>query len=338
MRKSASLEQLLQGLLAGDRRAAAQLITLVESDRRASPEVMKRIYPHTGRAAIIGLTGPGGAGKSTLTGHIIRRFRQQGKTVGAILVDPSSPFTGGAFLGDRVRLENFTLDDGVYVRSMASRGHFGGLARATNDAARIIEAMGMDVVLVETVGIGQDEIDIVQIAQTCLLVVTPAMGDDMQAMKAGVLEIADIIVLNKADMDGAEAALKNLRMLLELASSPEEAWTPRLVSTVAAAPKTYGIRGIDDLMAEIAAHRQFLQSGRNLERMKRQRVEQEINLIFQERVQDYFFNAMNGVGRKEEVLHSILAGQRDPYSVVEEILDSFIDAREQRRLKEAQPQ
>jgi len=319
----ASLDQLIEKLLAGERRAVARLIAIVESDRRAAREVMKRVYPHTGRAMVIGITGAGGAGKSTLIGHIIRSYREQGKTVGAVLIDPSSPFSGGAFLGDRVRLDKLALDDGVYVRSMATRGSIGGLARAANDAVRIIEAMGMDVVIVETVGVGQDEVDVIQIVQTCLLVTTPGMGDDMQAMKAGVLEIADIIVLNKADLEKAEVSLKSLRLILDLATGHDGAWQPRLISTIAATPKVHDVVGLTELMAGIEAHQRYLHSGQALEWKNRQRAEQEISLIFQDQTQQHFRDALDRAGGKQEVLRSILEGDGDPYSVVKEIMDSF---------------
>lgn len=323
MTADASVDQMIEQLLVGDRRTAARLIALVEGDRQAAREVMKRIYPHTGQAIVIGITGAGGAGKSTLTGHIIRSFRKQGKTVGAILIDPSSPFTGGAFLGDRVRLEKLALDDGVYIRSMATRGSIGGLARAANDAVRIIEAMGMDVVIVETVGVGQDEIDVVEIVQTCLLVTTPGMGDDMQAMKAGLLEIADIIVLNKADLEKAENSLKDLKMMLDLATVKDGEWQPRLISTVAATPKINGVQGIEELMAGIVAHQQHLHSGEAIKRKQRQRVAREIDAIFRDQTQQHLSNALDRAGGKEEVLHSIVEGKSDPYSVVKEIMTFF---------------
>lgn len=324
MKTGASVDQMIEKLRAGDRRTVARLIALVEGDRDAAHEIMKRVYPHTGRAMIIGITGAGGVGKSTLTGHIIRSFREQGKTVGAVLVDPSSPFSGGAFLGDRVRLEKLALDDGVYVRSMATRGSIGGLARATNDAVRIIEAMGMDVVIVETVGVGQDEIDVIQVVQTCLLVTTPGMGDDMQAMKAGVLEIADVIVLNKADLEKAEVSLKSLKMILDLATVAEGEWRPQLISTIAATAKIHDVLGIEDLMAAIAEHQRHLQSSEAMMCKKRQRVAREINLIFQDQTQAYLAKALNGAGGKEDVLHGILQGKSDPYSVVKEIMRSFV--------------
>ena len=225
--------------------------------------------------------------------------------------------------GDRVRLEKLALDDGVYIRSMATRGSIGGLARAANDAVRIIEAMGMDVVIVETVGVGQDEIDVIQIVETCLLVTTPGMGDDMQAMKAGVLEIADIIVLNKADLERAEASLASLRMILNLATAAEGEWRPRLISTVAATTGSHDVRGIEELMVAIAAHQQHLRSGEAMKRKQRQRVAREINLIFQDQTQEHLAKALNGAGGKDDVVHGILEGQSDPYSVVKEIIESF---------------
>ncbi len=334
MNRNHSIEQMVQKLLTGDRRTAARLIGMVECDRQASHDVMKRIYPHTGKAMVVGVTGPGGAGKSTLLGHIIRRFRQAGKTVGAVLVDPSSPFSGGAFLGDRVRLDKLALDDGVYIRSMATRGCLGGLARAASDAVRIIEAMGMDIIIVETVGVGQDEIEVIKIVQTCLLVLTPNMGDDMQAMKAGVMEIADIIVLNKSDQEEAENCRKNLKTLLALISTEENGWQPPLISTIAQAEKKQDLSGIDELMTGIAAHEAYLKESQDLQRTKMRRVEQEINLIFQERMQAYFLNALHETGKKDDYLQSIMDGQSDPYEAVEEILDCIMDPKQQRNQEE----
>jgi LAO/AO transport system kinase len=257
---------MVEGLLAGERRAAARLITLVETGSEKSGALMKLIYPHTGKSTIVGITGPGGSGKSTLIDHLITRFRLSDKSVGVVAVDPSSPFSGGALLGDRIRFQKHSLDDGVYIRSMGARGYLGGLARATTDVVRIMEAMGREVIIVETLGAGQDEIDIIHIAQTCILVLTPAMGDDIQAIKAGIMEIADLIVLNKADLDGAGRCLHVLEAAIHQAvKRGEGAWVPRIIATVAAGKRKY--------------------------------------------------------------IQAIREGKKDPYSVVEEILETFLNVR-----------
>jgi LAO/AO transport system kinase len=264
-----NLEETVNRMLAGDRRSAARLISAVEDQTEKSIEIMKLVYPHSGTSMVIGLTGSGGSGKSSLIDHLIGTFRTQGKRVGVVAVDPSSPFSGGALLGDRIRFQNHSLDDGVYLRSMGSRNYLGGLARATNDVVRIMEAMGQDIVIVETLGAGQDEVDIIHVAQTCVLVLTPGMGDDIQAMKAGIMEVADIIVLNKADLDGANTCLRSLEATVHYGlGAGEDTWVPRVVPTVATAPNRNDVQGIDDLVEAIEAHTAFLHQGATLDRIK----------------------------------------------------------------------
>jgi LAO/AO transport system kinase len=317
--------ELVDKLLAGDRRSAARLITLVEDETEEGRKAMRRIYPSSGHAMILGITGSGGAGKSTLVDHLIRAFRGMGKRVGVVLVDPSSPFSGGALLGDRIRLAGHAQDPDVYVRSLASRGYLGGLSRATNDVIRIMEAMGMEVVIVETLGAGQDEIDIIHIAHTCLLVLTPGMGDDIQAMKAGIMEIADIIVLNKADLEGAGTCLRHLEANLASATFEEGQWVPRVIPTVSVASKPRDIQGIDQLMAAIRDHDDHLRrSRRAMEQVRSERVEQELSLIFKDELQRLIFKGLKGTGRKQAYIQSIMDGKSDPYTVVEEVLDQFL--------------
>jgi len=322
MKNEKIINEMVQKLLAGDRRMAARLITLVEDGAEENHEVMKQIYPYTGQAVIVGITGSAGSGKSCLIDHLIRKFRQQGKTVGVVVVDPSSPFSGGAFLGDRIRLQSHSSDEGVYIRSMASRGYLGGLARATHDVIRIIEAMGRDIVIVETLGAGQDEIDVIHIAQTCVVVTTPGMGDEIQALKAGLIEIADIIVLNKADLDGANICIKNLQATLSVTSFKEGEWVPRVIPTVAVASKPENIKGIDELVSGILEHQKYLHISNALERVKFERVEQELGLIFKDELQKIIFKGLKGTGKKKKYINSIIEGKNDPYSVVEEILSS----------------
>jgi LAO/AO transport system kinase len=324
MKNEKIINEMVQKLLAGDRHTAARLITLVEGGAEENHEAMKQIYPYTGKAVIVGITGSAGSGKSCLINHLIRKFRQQGKTIGVVVVDPSSPFSGGAFLGDRIRLQSHSPDDGVYIRSMASRGNLGGLARATHDVVRIIEAMGRDIVIVETLGAGQDEIDVIHIAQTCVLVTTPGMGDEIQALKAGLMEIADIIVLNKADLDGANTCIKNLQASLSVTSNREWEWAPQVIATVAVAIKPEDIQGIDELVAGILNHQEYLHTSSAIERVRFERVEQELGLIFKDELQKIIFKDLKGTGKKKEYIESILEGKNDPYSVVEEILSSYL--------------
>lgn len=324
-KKTDNIEDIVEKLLTHDRRAAARLITLIENGFEKQNEVMKLVYPHTGKSMIVGITGAGGSGKSTLIDHLITRFRQMDKTVGVLAVDPSSPFSGGALLGDRIRFQNHSLDDGVYIRSMGSRGYLGGLARATTDVVRIMEAMGNDVIIIETLGAGQDEIDIIHVAQTCLLVMTPGMGDDIQAMKAGIMEIADLIVLNKADLTGANMCLRVLQTTVHYGLSKEkEAWAPQVIPTVATGAKSEDIQGIDELVEAIMSHQAFLHKSRSIEEVRAKRIERELGLAFKDEIEKIVFAGLKGTGRKRAYIKAIQAGQNDPYSVVEEILETFL--------------
>jgi len=328
MRISKNSGDLVEHLLAGDRRAAARLITMVENETDDHHEIMRRIYPKTGHAMILGVTGSAGVGKSSLTDHVIGKLREQGQTVGVVVVDPSSPFTGGAFLGDRIRLQRHARDEGVFIRSMASRGYLGGLSRATYDVIRIMEAMGRDVIIVETLGAGQDEIDVIHIAQTCLLVVTPGMGDDIQAMKAGLMEVADIIVLNKADLEGTDTCLRHLQATMDAARFEEGAWVPRIVATVSVASKREQIQGFHDLMSAISEHQEYLHKSEAIDRVKFERIEQELGLIFKDALQKLVFKGLKGTGKKKKYIQKIIEGKSDPYSVVEEIMKTYILSRE----------
>lgn len=316
------IEETIQKIFAGDRRTASRLITRLEDRDEWGREVMKRLFPRTGRAMTLGLTGAGGSGKSSLLNHLIERFRKKGKTVGVIAVDPSSPFSGGAFLGDRIRIQRHTRDDGVYIRSMASRGYLGGLSRATTEVLRVMEAMGFEVIMVETLGAGQDEIDVIRLVQTCLLVTTPSMGDEIQALKAGIMEIGDIFILNKSDLDGATQALRSLEAVLTLKTFNEGEWRPRVVSTVATSGE-----GIDTLVEEILAHQDYLHNSDAMERAAFQRVEQELGLIFRDELERVIFKGLKGTGKKRRYIRSVVDGKSDPYTVIEEILETFLKKR-----------
>jgi LAO/AO transport system kinase len=328
-RENISPEEMVQKLLTGDRRAAARLISLVENQSDEASDLMKLVYPHTGKTMIIGITGAGGSGKSSLINQLIDRFRHQRKKVGVLAVDPSSPFSGGALLGDRIRFQKHSTDSGVYIRSMGSRGYLGGLARATTDVVRIMEAMGNDVIIIETLGVGQDEFDIIHIAQTCLLVLTPGMGDDIQAMKAGIMEISDLIVLNKADLDGADVALRTLEATLHFSSQKEkDVWSPRVIPTVAVAARSGEIQGIDDLVAAILEHQTYIRDNQSLDEIHAKRIEQELSLIFKDEVEKFVFAGLRGTGKKRQYIDAILSGRSDPYSVVHEVLKTFLPSRE----------
>jgi LAO/AO transport system kinase len=319
-----SPDEMVQKVLTGDRRTAARLISLVENQSDKAGDIMKFVYPHTGKAMIIGVTGAGGSGKSSMINHLISRFRHKGKTVGVLAVDPSSPFSGGALLGDRIRFQKHSADNGVYIRSMGSRGYLGGLARATTDVVRIMEAMGNEVIIIETLGVGQDEIDIIHIAQTCLLILTPGMGDDIQAMKAGIMEISDLIVLNKADLDGADIALRTLEATLHYSSPKEEnAWSPRVIPTVAVATRSDEIQGIDELVEAILEHQTYIHDSQMIAEIYAKRIEQELSLIFKDEVQKVVFAGLRGTGKKRQYIDEIINGRNDPYSVVQEVLKSF---------------
>jgi len=260
-RNSASVPDLVSRARAGDARAVARLISLVEDQSPLLREVMAALSPHAGHAQIVGITGSPGVGKSTSTSALVTELRKAGKRVGVLAVDPSSPFSGGALLGDRVRMQDHALDRDVYIRSMASRGHLGGLAWTTPQALRVLDAAGCDVILIETVGVGQSEVEIAGLADTTMVLLAPGMGDGIQAAKAGILEIGDIYVVNKADRDGADQVRRDLRSMLALAERVEGGWKPPIVKTIAAKSE-----GLDEVVVEIDRHRVWLEESGELKR------------------------------------------------------------------------
>ncbi len=269
---------LYDGLRGGDRLAAARLISLVENEDPAAREIMRQLHQHTGRAHIVGVTGSTGSGKSTLVSALTKVLRRHGKSVGIIAVDPTSPFSGGAVLGDRIRMQDLATDPGVFIRSMGTRGSIGGIAVATNDAVNILDALGKDVIIVETVGAGQVEVDIVRLAHTSVVVTMPGGGDEIQAMKAGIMEIADIFVVNKADREGADGAAAAIEMMLEMVER-EPAYVPPVLKTIATAEI-----GSDELCDAIISHFAFLQEHGLLEEKARQRIMAELMEIINRRV------------------------------------------------------
>lgn len=305
-------------ILAGEVRAAARLMRDLDDGRPEARKILKEIYPHSGRAHIIGITGSPGVGKSTLTDRLIQYLRQEGKTVGVVAVDPTSPFSGGAILGDRIRMQRHALDDGVFIRSLATRGHFGGLTASARAVITVLDAMGKDYVLVETVGVGQDEVEIAATAYTTMVVTVPGMGDDIQAIKAGILEVADILVINKADREGASRTYQELMQMLELKTlRKEKSWKPPVLLTQAKDNE-----GIEELMAAVRDHQEFLarDGGQALQRARFSRVRQEFLEILKEGMSRHLVKQLEGDGRLDLILKDILARRTDPYSASEALV------------------
>ena len=302
--------------LAGDLRAMARLITLVESESSAADGIMRAIYPHTGRAHIVGITGSPGAGKSTFSDKLIMSLKEQGASVGVVAVDPSSPFTGGAILGDRLRMQRHALDPSVFIRSMGSRGSLGGLGKATYEAALILDACGKDVVLIETVGVGQSEIDIMKIADTVCLLLVPGMGDDIQIMKAGIMEIADVFVVNKADRDGADRIVNEVNIMLDLLG--ERPWRPPVLKTVAETGEGVGAMG-----GALKGHRDFLLRSEAGRRRRWQRLAKEVEDILRREIARVAEHAWDEI-RTPELLMDLEERRRDPYDVAENILKDLL--------------
>ena len=308
--------EMVERVLSGDRRALARLVTLIENEAPEAREYLAALYPQTGRAQIIGVTGSPGAGKSTLVTQICRELRQRDLRVGVVAVDPSSPFTGGAILGDRIRMQELSGDPNVFIRSMASRGSLGGLAASTRDVVRALDAAGYQVVIIETVGAGQAEVEIVRAAHTVLVVTVPGMGDDIQALKAGILEIADIFVVNKADRPGADQAVAELKMLLGLAwKRPREShpWHIPILKTSA----TQG-EGIGELVEAILKHRVFLsESGQLAQRSQRQAQGEVLALLQHELL--LRLQASVGDGEWQQFLDAVVERRASPYEVAEQL-------------------
>jgi GTPase len=318
-RAQASVPELVERARGGDARAVARLISLVEDASPLLREVMAGLAPYTGNAQIVGITGSPGVGKSTSTSALVSALRMTGKRVGVLAVDPSSPFSGGALLGDRVRMQDHATDRDVYIRSMASRGHLGGLSWSTPQALRVLDAAGCDVVLVETVGVGQSEVEIAGLADTTLVLMAPGMGDGIQAAKAGILEIGDVYVVNKADRDGADQVRRDLRNMLALADRGEEAWKPPIVQTVAQSGQ-----GIDEVVAAIEKHRAWMEDAGELERRRVRRARGEIEAIAVTALRERWGD-VHARTELDELAEKVAAGKSDPYAAADALLETFTD-------------
>lgn len=302
-------------ILAGDLRTAARLMRDLDDGFRSAAEEMKLLFPRTGNAFILGITGPPGAGKSTLVDQLTAAFRAQNKRVGVVAIDPTSPFTGGAILGDRIRMNRHADDPGVFIRSLATRGHMGGLSRSTGDVVNVMDAMGMDVIIIETVGVGQDEVDIVRMAHTTVVVSVPGLGDDIQAIKAGVLEIGDLFVVNKADRDGAERTARELSTMLEMKQIQPGGWLPPVLLTEASRN-----RGINELVQEIEAHRRYLEESGKGEKIREERTVRQFTDLLRDRLFAEVYEHLHVNGRFRVLIDEMIAHRTDPYSTVDKIL------------------
>ena len=305
---------LAEDIVAGRYRALAQAITLVERDHPDSERLLAEIYPSTGRARIIGITGSPGSGKSTLVAAMAKHYRKSGKRVGIIAVDPTSPFSGGAILGDRIRMTDLYTDRGVFIRSMATRGFLGGLARATNDVVDLLDASGFDIVLVETVGVGQDEVEVVRTVQTNLVVLVPGMGDDIQALKAGIMEIGDIFIVNKADRPGADKTVTEVTMMMSLVEEHGD-WVPPIVKTVAS--KSDGIIELDEA---ITKHYEYLARSGELVRRNRERVRIRIETQLKEKFMDRLIGGTIAKADYDQLLDDVLSKKNNPHDAAEGVL------------------
>jgi LAO/AO transport system kinase len=307
--------QLLAEFQSGSRRALAKLISAVENDGALTREALDKLYAKVGNAYRLGITGPPGAGKSTLVDQLAKTIRATGKTVGIIAVDPTSPFTGGALLGDRVRMSDIATDPGIFIRSMATRGSLGGLSQKAQEAADVLDVFGKDFIIFETVGVGQSELDVVEAADTVVVILVPESGDSVQAMKAGLMEIADIFVLNKADRDGASRAVRELEAILHL--RPAAPWHPSVVATVAATGK-----GIEEVWMKIQEHRHFLSQERRLETKRKQRLEKQIRELVSRRLKQEFWDE-EARRLLSESLDNFQKQKLSPYQIVDELMEKF---------------
>jgi LAO/AO transport system kinase len=316
----AKTEEIVKGVLEGNSRSIAKAITIIENSMPQAQELIAQIFPHTGKAHIVGLTGAGGAGKSTLIEKIVREYRRKCKTVGIVAVDPTSPFTGGAFLGDRIRMQELSTDAGVYIRSMATRNYAGGISKATKDAAKILDASGKDVVIVETAGAGQSEVEIVKVAQTIVVMHAPGLGDEIQAIKAGIMEIADIFVVNKADRENANKTAIDIQAMLQL-SNKKGGWKPPVLKTVALTGE-----GVPELIEKLEEHRCFLEGDTECrEKLLKTEAEAELLEAIREKISRALVDQLRKEGKLDELLRQILEKKIDPASAAKKLVKKAFD-------------
>jgi len=310
--------ELARKVLEGNILAAARLIGEIENEMPNAFEELNSLYPHTGRAGIVGITGAPGVGKSTLIDSLIGILRKQGMTVGVVAIDPTSPFSGGAILGDRIRMQQHNLDKGVFIRSLATRGWAGGLSKATISTIHVMDAMGKDIILVETVGAGQAEIDIVRVADTAVVILTPEVGDEIQMMKAGILEAADIFVINKADRGGADNLKRGLEVMLGMKSYLPGEWKPGIILTEAIFNN-----GIEELADEIRRHKEFLTSSGELERRRKERARLELMVAIEGSLKNYIYQRIDKGDYLEKLIDSLVKRKTNPHSAALKIINRF---------------
>jgi LAO/AO transport system kinase len=309
---------LAERILGKDIRGLARMITLLENNSSEAMDDIKTLYPHTGKGYVVGLTGAPGAGKSTLADKFTAELRSRDLTVGVIAVDPTSPFSGGAILGDRIRMQQHSTDDGVFIRSMATRGMLGGLSAATNAVVNAMDAFGKDVVLIETVGVGQDEVEIMKTAHTTIVVSVPGLGDEIQAIKAGILEIGDLFVVNKADRDGADETARELEIMLSM-SQQDQAWTPPIIKTIATKNE-----GISELVDKVFEHKTYLKESDHLSIRRRIQTEHHIKDVLREETVRMMFRVLGGEKEFDKLVRKVVERELDPYTAVEQMMEKVL--------------
>jgi LAO/AO transport system kinase len=312
-------KDLIKKVINNERRQVARAISIVEDYNSEASELLKQIYSNVGNAYRIGITGPPGAGKSTITNQLTKLYRKEGKKVGIIAVDPTSPFTGGALLGDRIRMNEIGNDEGVFIRSMATRGSLGGLSKKAIDVADVLDAAGYDFVILETVGVGQSELDIVQAADTTIVVLVPESGDSVQAMKAGLMEIADFFVLNKSDRPGADQAIASLQTILMMKDHDEKSWMPGIIKTVASENK-----GIKEIFQEIERHKTFMKEQNHFLSKREKQTKNRIKEIVESKIKEEIWSE-SGEKSLNSTLEKVILGDLSPYHIAEEIINNFIN-------------
>lgn len=309
---------IVAGVLSKSRLALSKAITAVENEQDDAVDIMCKIYPHTNNAYVLGITGPPGAGKSTLTDKIAKEYRKRGKTVGIVAIDPTSPYSGGAILGDRIRMLDLSSDEGVFIRSMATRGSLGGLSQKTAEVVKLMDAFGIDIVIVETVGVGQSEIDIVKTADTTMVVLIPGMGDDIQAIKAGILEIGDLFTINKADREGVDRLNIEIQMMLEL-NPKKVAWRPPINRTIAS-----DNQGIVEVVNSIEEHAAYMRESKELELRRAERIKTEISAMVNERLNRYIAKQVINTNEFDNTVKQLQERATNPYAVVDEIVSKVL--------------